>query len=234
MGFICETDAVRDNWLAWFPGAKVQTIPVAIKVPGQIAEKSEARKALGLPIVGGIFLIFGTHRADKDYRTIIRAAKLCPERPHLLFAGPLISENDPRLVVEEENFSSATVLNQFFFGKAVDDLFAASDAVILPYPTNYQKGSAVLLQSPQYLRPVLATDGIFFGRFVPAHGIGLLYQYGNVEQLAQRMSQLVQLAQVGEGRLPFEEGLRATRAEYSWERMAALYLAAFLAVGSHG
>ncbi len=232
--FNCETDAVRDNWLVWLPFAQIQTIPVGIQIPEKIATKSEARKALGLPLDQPVFLIFGTHRMDKDYQTVARAAKICPDRPHLLFAGPLISDNDPKLALDQQNFHDATVLNQFVSDEMVDHLFAACDALILPYPADFDRGSVVLLQAAKYLRPVIATNGVLFGSFVPDNEVGILYECGDVEQLAARMSQIRQMLLADAGKLPFEDGLLKTRLKYSWKTIVAEYIAHFQRTGSKG
>jgi glycosyltransferase involved in cell wall biosynthesis len=227
----CETEEVRSNWLAWLPYAKIQTIPVAIQIPQRLESKSGARRSLGLSAGRTIFLIFGTHRSDKDYRTIIRAAKACKDQPHLIFAGPVISENDPKIALNQEGFSDATVFNQFILGQMADRLFASADAIILPYPKNYSKGSAVLLQAVKYLRPLLATNCPLFGRFVPDHKVGFLYEYGDAGQLALRMSELHQRVAANPERLPFEEELTQTRAEYSWETVVEKFKAYFQPAG---
>lgn len=218
---IVETEAVRRDWEP-LAGEHVIHIPVAITGRSEpVLSKLEARKRLGLPERGCICLFFGTHREGKDYRTAINAAKLAKSHPYLLFAGPLISGNDPDQLLREEKYDHGVSWNRFYLDDMASQLFDACDAVILPYARGYAKGSAVLLQACKYGKPVIASDTGHLSEFVNSHGTGLLYEPENVESLAAAYDNL---AMNTENRVAeFAQRIKDTAMYYSWDRLACRY-----------
>lgn len=105
-----------------------------------------------------VFLIYGTHRKGKDLHTCIQAAKNSPGKPHLLFVGPVISGESPQELLKKFDYSNATIIPTFVDSSEARKAFAACDAVLLPYPQGYIKGSTVLIEAPQNRRPVIASD----------------------------------------------------------------------------
>jgi len=183
--FIVETEETRRQWEP-IAGHHVVHIPVAIESPStSLPSKTEARCRLGLPEDRLVCLFFGTHREGKDYRSAIAAAQIAGSKPFLVFAGPLISENDPERLLGELGFSDAVVWKHNYADGEEATLFAASDAVVLPYSQGYTKGSAVLLQACKYERPVIATDTGHLAEFVRLHDTGLLFKAGSVKSLAE-------------------------------------------------
>jgi len=183
--FIVETEETRRQWEP-IAGHHVVHIPVAIESPSTVLpSKTEARRLLGLPEDRLVCLFFGTHREGKDYRSAISAAQIARSKPFLVFAGPLISENDPERLLGELGFSDAVVWNHNYADGEETPLFAACDAVVLPYAAGYTKGSAVLLQACKYERPVIATETGHLAEFVRLHKTGLLSKAGSVKSLAQ-------------------------------------------------
>jgi len=183
--FIVETEETRRQWEP-IAGHHVVHIPVAIESPSIVLpSKTEARRSLGLPEDRLICLFFGTHREGKDYQLAIAATQTARSKPFLVFAGPLISRNDPERLLEESGFSDAVVWKHNYADGEEASLFAACDAVVLPYAEGYTKGSAVLLQACKYERPVIATDTGHLAEFVRLHDTGLLFKAGSVKSLAQ-------------------------------------------------
>lgn len=223
--FIVETEAIRDAWKP-YAGDHVVYIPAAIPcgVHKSITPK-EARQRLGLPEDALICLFFGTHREGKDYAIAIKAAKLSKSKPYLLFVGPLISGNDPNKLLQENDYDIGASWNGYYPDEKVNELFAACDAVMLPYNEGYDKGSAVLLQACQYLKPVIATNTGHLAEFVNQHQAGMLFEPGNPQSLADCYDSLPSssLADID----LMKKSLLATREFYSWKNLLSPYLEIF-------
>ncbi len=226
-GCNCETEEVRKDWLAEIPEAQITTIPVALEFRESGLTKLAARKLLGLPQNIPVFLIFGTHRLDKDYHTVIRAARSLGGGVHLLFAGPLISINDPMKVARDLNFTGITAFNDFLSDESVAQCFAACDATIMPYPPGFNRGSVVLIQSAAYKRPVLASRSISFVHFIAQHRIGLLFNCGDHAALAEHMERFQPDSKHLLLPESFHEPLSQVSMCYSWETILKTYLIYF-------
>jgi glycosyltransferase involved in cell wall biosynthesis len=166
-------------------------------------------------------LFFGTHREGKDYRTAIEAAKLSETHPFLLFAGPLISGNDPEVMLREIGYDNAISWKRYYPDDAVSLLFDACDVVILPYSEGYSKGSGVLLQACKYGRPVIASNTGHLADFVNRHRTGELYEPGDPVSLAGIYDRMAG------GRQEDTEGIQSHIAravqEYSWKNLVERY-----------
>ena len=220
--FIVETEKVRDAWSP-IAGKHVVHIPAALT---ERADKSlgtlEARRVLGLPEEGFICLFFGTHREGKDYRTAIEAAKLSNSRPLLMFAGPLISGNDPDVLLKEIGYENAVSWKRYYPDDGVSLLFDACNAVMLPYAEGYTKGSGVLLQACKFGKPVIASNTGHLADFVNRHSNGLLYEPGNATSLAGVYDRMAEAEEVDGNQ--FKEGIERAVQEYSWKQMVIRYL----------
>jgi glycosyltransferase involved in cell wall biosynthesis len=220
--FIVETEETRRQWEP-IAGHHVVHIPVAIGGPSTaLPSKTEARRLLGLPEDRLICLFFGTHREGKDYRSAIAAAQTAQSKPFLVFAGPLISKNDPERLLRESNFDDAVVWKKNYADGEEAALFAASDAVVLPYADGYTKGSAVLLQACKYERPVIATETGHLAEFVRLHDTGLLFKEASVESLADCYDDIRQWFNKEK-----VANLLRVKARFSWDSMIKYYLNVF-------
>jgi glycosyltransferase involved in cell wall biosynthesis len=200
-----------------------------VHIPAALTERAdkslgtlEARTVLGLPKEGFICLFFGTHREGKDYRTAIEAAKLSNSRPLLLFAGPLISGNDPDVLLKEIAYENAVSWKRYYPDEGVSLLFDACNAVMLPYTEGYTKGSGVLLQACKFGKPVIASNTGHLADFVNRHSSGLLYEPGNAASLAGVYDRMAKAEEVDGNR--FKEGIERAVQEYSWKQMVIRYL----------
>ncbi|MEI6322430.1 MAG: glycosyltransferase family 4 protein [bacterium] len=228
--FIVETEAVRQAWEP-LAGEHAVHIPAALtERTDPILDKAEARMRLGLPREAFIPLFFGTHREGKDYRTAIEAAKLSKSQPTLLFAGPLISGNDPEALLLELGYDHAVSWKRYYPDDAVALLFDACDAVMLPYERGYTKGSGVLLQACKYGKPVIASDTGHLAEFVSRHSTGLLYKPGNTESLASVYDRMAEGQQIGAASMKLN--IQRTVLEYNWKKLVERYLEIFDGEGS--
>jgi glycosyltransferase involved in cell wall biosynthesis len=217
--------SVRADWEG-LAGNNVVHIPAALTERTEpVLSKQQARQQLGLPQDAFIPLFFGTHREGKDYRTAIEAAKLSKTYPFLLFAGPLISGNDPEVLLKELGYDNAISRNRVFYGEEISEFFDACDVVMLPYARGYEKGSAVLLQACKYGRPVIASNTGHLASFVNQHETGLLFEPENPESLANVYDQLARAQQVDADVIKLN--IASARQEYSWKKLVERYLDIF-------
>jgi glycosyltransferase involved in cell wall biosynthesis len=220
--FIVETEETLRQWQP-IAGSHVRYIPVAVADPiGSSMAPDEARNHYGIPANRFVCLFFGTHREGKDYHTSIEAAKLASSKPFLVFAGPVISKNDPERIVKTLGFSDALVLNRNFRDGEEAGLFAACDIVVLPYAEGYTKGSAVLLQACKYGKRVIATNTGYFAEFIRTHHTGLLFTYGSKESLAECYNR-----SASEQTPSMFSDIRKTRRTFSWTNVIPQYVSVF-------
>lgn len=220
--FITETKKIADDWGELAPNDTIK-IPVAIGEPPANPALIE-REQLGIRDSDFVCLLYGTHRADKDYRTVIRAAKHSLLQPFLLFAGPLISDNNPARILKEEGYQKAHVINRSIEEEEAAAYFSLSDCAILPYSRAYEKGSAVLLQACKYEIPVIAARSGHLGRFIKRYHTGVCYEPEDSSDLARAMAELADSKR--DDPLRWNSALVACRHHFSWDQLIVEYLAA--------
>jgi glycosyltransferase involved in cell wall biosynthesis len=220
--FITETDAMTESWRP-LAGDHVITIPVAIKdIPP--SPSILTRNTLGISHDDFVCLLFGTHRGDKDYRTVIAAAKTSRTQPILLFAGPLISDNDPERILAEEGYARGICITRYLSNNEVSDVFSICDCVILPYPKGYEKGSGVLLQACEHNRPVIASDSGHLARFISEHRTGTCYEPQNATDLSQVIDRMFFFHRESNG--TWDSNIEAVKRKFSWQEILPHYLKA--------
>lgn len=223
--FIVETEQVRQAWEE-LAGQHVIHIPAALPwASHRPLTQSATRARFGLPQSALICLFFGTHREGKDYQIAIEAAKMSASVPFLWFAGPLISGNDPVLLLEKSEYPNARCWNGYVPDEDVGPIFDACDIVVLPYANGYVKGSAVLLQACYFRKPVIATNTGHLREFVVQNQNGLLFDMDSAASLAAIFDELTHLKNVNrlESRFTFER----PDASFSWNKLIGRYLQIF-------
>ena len=219
---VVETNAISDAYHPVF-GEHVHCVPYSILAPVLLTEKIEARKTLGLPQDRFIFLLFGTHRKGKDYRTVLKALTKIDDNAIAFFSGALISDNDPHVLAEELAPKRSAFLDGFVTELEMAYCFCASDFVVIPYEAGFERGSGVLLEACRYFCPVIATDTGYLRDFVQENDVGFLYEPGNVDLLAKRMKEAMKPESIKK----FAQGLEMTAHQYSWTVTIQNYLAIY-------
>jgi glycosyltransferase involved in cell wall biosynthesis len=219
--FCAETEAVARDWVK-IVDEHVHVIPYAVCSIESPIPKTKARAELQLDQTDLILLLFGTQRQDKDLLTVIRAAKQLSTSPFLLFAGKHLSGAKPSTLVHQLKLENYRILDRFVNDSEAALCFAACDAVALPYNEGYEKGSGVLIEACQHLRPVIATDTGYLREFVQRFGTGWLFRAGDSGDLARCMHALTNLTPPE--RIILEKNILATAREHSWARIIRQYL----------
>jgi glycosyltransferase involved in cell wall biosynthesis len=226
--FCAETEAVRRDW-AEIVGEHVHYIPYGVSPLGIATTKAQARSDLGLSPDETVLLLFGTQREDKDFGTVIRAAHQISPPPLLLFVGRHLSGPAPSELVREIGFTNYQINNGFVSESDARLYFAACDAVVLPYAEGYEKGSAVMVEACQHLRPVIATGSGYLGNFVQQHHNGWVFRFADAADLARQMSAVAAVTPVEHVEL--EEKIAAAAAEHSWTRIICDYIELYARMG---
>jgi hypothetical protein len=136
---VCETRSLAELWTAF--GANVSVIPYGLEDTDATVDRATARQRLRIPPNIPVLLLFGIHRPDKDYSTVVKAALRMEPHPILLFVGKRFSEVDPAAICQTMCYSSHVVIDDFVPRKDIPIYFNAADAVLLPYPRTFQRGS---------------------------------------------------------------------------------------------
>ena len=111
-------------------------------------------------------------------------------------------------------------MNRYVSAEEEQQLFAACDAVLLPY-IRHQGASGVLSRAAGAGKPVIASDEYLIGHLVRQYGMGLLFESGNVLEfqnaIVQAASPGVKNSPSGKPALKFTpKNVRATHSVPRW------------------
>jgi glycosyltransferase involved in cell wall biosynthesis len=215
--FICENELLQKE-IATLVGTHVRLIPYAIDDEEPLPSQAEARQRLDLPLAEKIILFFGTHRREKDYVTPLQGCLNLPVPPLALFVGKVISDNDPRRVVEECHYPKARIVDEFVPEELTKYYFAAADAVILPYEADFARGSGVLIEGCRHLRPMIVSATPYFSAFLARYACGVSYVPKDSASFA---AAALSLLAGGQNYLP---ALEQARRDHSWNAAADQYI----------
>jgi glycosyltransferase involved in cell wall biosynthesis len=121
---------------------------------GGEANRDEARSRLGIPADSPVAMMFGQLRTDKGLNDLLAAASRT-EGLYLLIAGQELGALAAgRSQLESPELAGRVIVREGFLDMAeAAQLFAAADAVVLPYEVASQSG--VLLLAYGFQRPVI-------------------------------------------------------------------------------
>jgi glycosyltransferase involved in cell wall biosynthesis len=176
---VCETETVAEFWRLSGGGNAVSVIPYALESVGSPINRDDARKSLGISPEEPLVLLFGIHREDKDYKTVILAAKSLAASPLLLFAGKSLSAPSPSRLCADAGYSRYLAIDEFIPRDKLPLFFRASDVIVLPYPADFERGSGLVIEACSYGCPIVASSGGYLERFVRSNDIGETYEAGN-------------------------------------------------------
>lgn len=156
------------------------------------ADRAAARKQFNLPDDKFVLLFYGGGYKRKGLHLAVEAMlKMSASGKAFLLCAGLQPRNE-QLVRDLEMLRAqgrAEIVSRYVSAEEEKQLFAASDAVLLPY-INHQGTSGVLSCSAGAGRPVIASDEHFIGRVVRQYEMGLLFESGNVAQLQNAIARV--------------------------------------------
>lgn len=218
-GFIVHSRDDEEDLERLIPGALVRrtVLPEFELSPVKGTGKSEARKRLGID--GPMVLFFGLVRKYKGLMDLIDAMALI-DMPDLtcVVAGEFYDKKRKYTDrIEELGIGNRIrIVDRYIPNEEVEDYFAASDAVVLPYRTATQ--SAILQLAYRFERPVIATNAGGLPESVDDGHTGLLVPTRDPEALASTIRRFYE-DDIGPRLI---EGIRRDRDRFSWQRMVEI------------
>ena len=220
-GFITLSESVRQSVAASGTSKPVKSLfhPV-YESRGPLPSKHEAREGLGLPMDAKVLLFFGYVRRYKGLDVLLEAMAVARRKDpalRLLVAGEFISEAG-RFRADLDRLGlagSVDLLPGYVPADRIAPLFAAADAVVLPYRSATQSGVVPLAFGLGV--PVIACDAGALSTQV-AHGRnGWIVGRPGPEALAEG---ILEFFRCREG-MPLQEGLEEARRATSWQAFAS-------------
>lgn len=192
---------------------------------GELIDKEEARRQLGLKIEGKYVLFFGFIRDYKGLDILIDAfgdLRLQDNEVRLLIAGEFYGDPKPYLDrISALDISDIVVLhNDYIPDSRVNLYFRACDIVAQPYKTATQSG--VTQVAFHFEKPMLVTNVGGLPEIVPDGKIGYV-----VEPHAQNIADALYKFYDEDKEMEFTQGVREEKKKYSWDRMTAAVLKAY-------
>lgn len=149
------------------------------------ADRTASRKQFNLPDDKIVFLFYGGGYKRKGLHLAVEAMlKMSAASKAFLLCAGLQPKNE-QLARDLETLRSqgrAEIVNRYVSAEEEKQLFAAGDAVLLPY-IRHLDGSGVLSRAAGAGKPAIASDEYLIGHVVRQYGMGLLFESGNVPEL---------------------------------------------------
>lgn len=182
------------------------------------ADRAAARAQFGIPEDRRVFLFYGGGYRRKGLGLAVEAMNaLSADGPAFLFCAG--RQPDDREVAEDlarlTEQGRACVINRYVTDDEEKQVFAASDAVLLPYRKHFGI-SGVLMRAIGAGLPAIASDENLLGRLVRERKLGLLFPSGDAAALRRAIEDM---ARASEDDMARRRG--AVRAEApNWTRAA--------------
>lgn len=191
-----------------YPGAPIYLL--ADPYPEDFfADRAASRARFHLPEDRFVFLFYGGAYRRKGLHLAAAAMENMTGANHafLLCAG--LQSRDEKLaraLAKLEAAGRAKIINRYVTDDEEKQLFAACDAVLLPY-LRHPVASGVLSRAAGAGKPVVASDEYLLGHVLRQYGMGLLFPSGNVAELQKAM---IRAASAGREQLSeWEAGARS-------------------------
>jgi glycosyltransferase involved in cell wall biosynthesis len=192
-GFIAVSDEVKTSILKTigpFPEDKITVIcnSVDVRRYERSADKAEVRRRLGLSENARVMAVVATFKTQKGHRYLIEALQsVIPHFPdlHVLFIGD--GELREALQSQTRNAGLGEHIHFLGFRQDIPDLLAASDCFVLP--SLWEGLSMALVEAMAAGLPIVATEVSGTNQVMISGETGLLVPPGNVERLAQALTQ---------------------------------------------
>jgi glycosyltransferase involved in cell wall biosynthesis len=174
-----------------FPGAPIHLL--GDPYPENFsADRAASRKQFHLPAEKFVFLFYGGGYKRKGLHLAVEAMlkMSAPGKGFLLCAG--LQPKNEQLARDLETLRTqgrAEIVNRYVSAEEEKQLFAACDAVLLPY-IRHLDGSGILSRAAGAGKPAIASDEYLIGHVVRQYGMGLLFESGNVPALQQAIEQV--------------------------------------------
>lgn len=222
---VCHTEESRSQIVRSFgiPPGKISLIPHGpLSDEITCVPQKESRTQLGLDLKTPLCLLFGFMRPYKGVEFLLDSWKLVKKRAPsacLMLAGQpepgykdVLEEKIEKLGLEREVDARFEFLPQ----EELNLCIQAADILVYPYRSITQSGA--LLTGLKAGKPIVASSVGGFNEMIQHEQTGVLIEYGNEEQLAK---ELVDLLRDPERREQLGHAAQEmVETEYSWEAIA--------------
>lgn len=158
--------------------------------------KQELRKELSLPEEQTLLLFFGGTRPQKGPNSLLESLQYVEsENVTVVFAGPARDNIKERIIdIGRERNIDTSIIGRFEFipDNNVYKYFLASDAVLLPYRSDYRGTSGILQRSIASSRPVVGTKCGTVGKIIKNWNVGIVVEPDSPVQFGQAIDQLIE------------------------------------------
>ncbi len=197
---IVHTEFIRQRLIIEF-GIKPDKIKVVIhgvykvNLSPQITLKS-SRKELNIKDSEFVLLFFGKITKYKGIPHLLEAFKILEEKHHnlkLIIAGKVEAEYQIAFnnIANQITNKNITVITKYLTNSEVEQVYKASNLVVLPYLEASQSG--VLFISYAYGLPVVAPNFGGFPYDIALGKTGILFEKENITDLAEKISQSIEI-----------------------------------------
>jgi glycosyltransferase involved in cell wall biosynthesis len=220
-GFITLSRAVDSELQAFAPAARtLRLFHPLYERQAPAPPKTDARRAIDLPDAAKVLLFFGYVREYKGLDTLLDAMASVVRRDpsfRLVVAGEFILDSSPfREHARRLGIEGAVMFREGYVPAGeVSTLFAAADAVVLPYRSATQSGIVPLALGHGV--PVIACNAGGLGDQVEPGRTGWLVREEGAEALADGIFDFFRERK----RLPLEEGIAEFCRRNSWREFAS-------------
>jgi glycosyltransferase involved in cell wall biosynthesis len=226
-GFITMSESVSRELRAFSASVGMATLFHPVYEPeGEAPSMQDARRSMGISQSSKVLLFFGYVREYKGLDTLFEAmVAVLQQEPsaRLVVAGEFILDV-ARFHARARTLGiagSVDIQPGYVPAERVGRLFAAADAVVLPYRSATQSGIVPLAFGHGV--PVIACDAGALGSQISHGRTGWIVERPGASALAEGILDFFR----SRDRVPFREGIAAARAAISWKAFAT-EAAAFL------
>jgi glycosyltransferase involved in cell wall biosynthesis len=205
-------------------------VPDPIEPPASNNSKKKFRKKLSLPTDDIILLFFGETRSEKGADILLNSLKYIGDRRlTVVFAGPADNVGDHSIVdIQSQIDSNINIIPRFEFipDEDIYSYFFASDAIVLPYRSEYRGTSGILQRAIASGRPVIGTDCGTVGTIISEWNAGVVVEPDSAPQFGRGIEEFI------ENKQHYEDMVQEITPEYiqshHWKEMSAQILETYL------
>jgi glycosyltransferase involved in cell wall biosynthesis len=170
----------------------------------------------------GYILFFGRISAEKGLKTLLRAMERLPAEIRLKVAGRGPELEDAISYCREKQIKNVEFLG-FQTGQALKNTIAGARFIVIPSEC-YEILPFTMLEAFSFGKPIIASHIGEFSRIVPQNGMGLLFNFRDHLDLAEKIALLWNTEglaqQLGQNARQYVE--RYLTAEYHYQRLAEI------------
>ncbi len=184
---------------------------------GDITDKTEAKKALGLDVKTNYMLFFGFIRDYKGLDILLQAMDdeyIKSNNIKLLVAGEFYTDSKPYFdLIDKHGLKDIVIMsNDFIPDSKVALYFNASDVVVQPYKDATQSGVTQIAY--HFETPIITTNVGGLAEIVPDGEVGFVTA-PNVSEIQNAIVKFYKEEKSSQ----FEENVRRLKIKYSWDNM---------------